>query len=125
MNSIGYLTIQLPSKPIFAPLGRIATLIPILYSPIQPRRNNLTTLLRMPLHTRNGRSRTCIHLMPHLTSLPIPETDITTTITRGHELAIRTTRHVDSVSGVVVAFEDLFAVLPELVVGAVDEDVVV
>src|SRR6266487_3110714 len=103
---------------------RLNSSIPILNCPIQPRSNNLARLLRMPLHTRNRPLRS-LHLMPHLTRLPIPEAHISTTISGSHKLTVWTTGHIDGISCIVVTLEDFLSVLSEFVVRTVDEDVVI
>lgn len=63
--------------------------------------------------------------MIHLASLPIPKADIARAITGANKLAVRRDLHVDTVPGVIVPAEALLAVLPELVGGAVHDDLVI
>ncbi len=63
--------------------------------------------------------------MPHFARLPVPETDISTTISRGNKLPIRTACHIDRITSVVVAFKDFLSILAEFVCSAVDKDIVV
>lgn len=63
--------------------------------------------------------------MIHLTRLPVPEAHEPLRITARQELTVGTDTDVDGRAGVVVAPVRLLAVLPELVVGAVDDNLIV
>lgn len=81
-----------------------APLIPILHRPIQPRRNDLTALPRLPRHRRH-RPLIRLHLMIHLAALPIPEAHESRTVTTADVLSAWRYRHVDCVARGVVSTE--------------------
>lgn len=81
----------------------------------------------MPVHTSDGATflPTSLDLMVHLASLPVPEADIATAVTRSKELTIRRDLEVDSIPGSIMPNEALLPVLTEFVRRAVDDDLVV
>lgn len=102
-------------------------LIPILNKPIQTTSDHLTSLLRMPIQTRNRRALfpTGLKLVIHFPRLPIPKARKTARVTARNKLAIWRKRNVNGIPGIVVATEPLFAVLSELVGGGVHDDLVI
>lgn len=63
--------------------------------------------------------------MPHLTSLPVPEANIPTTIPAHHELPVWTDTDINCVSRIIVPPKTLLPILPEPICGSVYDDLVV
>lgn len=101
-----------------------AKLIPVFEHTIQVTRDKLATLPRMPLH-RQDRGVTCLDLVPHLASLPIPKTHVPATISRTDKLSIRTYGHIRCIARNVVAPVRLLSILSEPVSGGIDRDLVI
>lgn len=67
----------------------------------------------------------CLNLMVHLARLPVPEAHIPGAITGADKLPVRRDLEVDTISGIVVPTETLFAVLTEFICRAVHNDLVI
>lgn len=63
--------------------------------------------------------------MQHLGTLPIIKTHEPAGIAGHYKLAVWADGDVDGITGAVVAFEDLLAVLPEAVCGGVNNDLII
>ena len=79
----------------------------------------------MPLARDDGPITARLNLVPHLTRLPVPEAYVTGSVAAHDDLAVRADVEVNRITGVVVASEPLFPILPEAFGAGVDDNLVV
>lgn len=115
---------QRKSAPLIKVVFAFFLLIPVFDNTLQPRCDDLTRFLRMPLRTCD-RTFASGDFMQHLCGLPIIETHESARIASHDKLAVRTYANVYGIPSTIMASEDFLAVLPEAVGTGIDDDLVV